>query len=90
MDTKKFSLPDMVLNRYTKDRNTVIKWKNKTKETNLDLIDSVALCDLIANLSDDDKIILKSELNKCWTAFFEAVEDYVFPVLDDLQNLKLD
>ena len=91
METKKFTLPDMIVNRYSRDRNTVIKWKNKSQGgDNIPMIDTVELLATIDSLSEEDITILKQELNQCWSAFFDEAECRVYPELDRILNVKLD
>jgi len=91
MENKKFTLPDMITSRYAKDRNTIIRWKNKSQGK--DNIPEVDIEDMLAKIdtaSENDITLLRSALQQCWKTFFEEAEDRVYPVLDDLLNVKLD
>ena len=91
MENKKFALPDMITSRYAKDRNTIIRWKNKSQgKDNIPEVDIEDMLAIISSASETDVAVLKAALQQCWKVFFEEAEDRVYPILDDMLNVKLD
>ena len=93
METKKYSLPNMIVNRYVANANTVILNKNRSKEYEKNPLPKITEDEVIAAveaMSETDNSVLRHEMQTCWTVFFDEAFDRVYPLLDEALDLKLD